>query len=180
MLQESTAWENTWVILSLVSLVVLPWTLGDPSGSTGSPPSSTSGASRQSSSDRDSGRNFGDVDRNHTSAWAWPIREHREEPGSTSPWGTVRGSPILRGGRVFTVRNESNLHGPLRDTNWSGSVPNLHDSDRNPGRRLQWRVEICPPFGSNSPGLERHLRQRRDVSLGVRKSMRHLSIKSGD
>lgn len=72
--------------------------LGTPSGSTGSPPSSTSGASRQSSSDRDSGRNWGDVDRNHTSAWAGPIQEHRQEPGSTSPLGTARGSPILRVG----------------------------------------------------------------------------------
>ena len=36
-------------------------------------------------------------------------------------------------------------------------VPDLHDVHANPGQRLQWRLEIRPRFGSNSPDLEHHL-----------------------
>jgi hypothetical protein len=72
-------------------------------------------------------------------------------------------------GRVFAVRNECNLGRFGTSIGW-GLFQIFMILTATPGQRLHWRAEICPAFGSNSPGLEHHLSQRRDAAFGIRKS----------
>ena len=133
---------------------------------------------------------------------AGPIGEHRQERGSTSPWGPyeaavfasvlcrIPGSnaqllirfraghclvwailmPILWMGAFSLCGMSATYLGRFGTSIAWGLFQIFMILTATPGGRLQWRVEICPAFGSNSPGLEHRLSQRRDAAFGIRKS----------